>query len=107
MALGSGMEHQGAFLMDVGNHSAEIVEQTERGEPLYLCLTSINDLAKYVVAALDLGIENWPGEFKVRGERRTVAEIVSWAEAARGGRFLPLSLLFLMTYLRLFSRFVV
>jgi hypothetical protein len=87
VGIGSGSvaQQQGAYLMDVEHSTAEIVERHASGQPIYLCMTSVNDVAKFVVAALDLDPHTWLGEFRMYGDRRTVAEVVRWAEAVKGG----------------------
>lgn len=84
MGLGSGLEHQGAYLLDIERNTGEVVEYNAAGQPVYLCLTSVTDVARFVVAALDLGINTWPGEFRMRGDRRTVTQIIEYAEALKG-----------------------
>jgi len=84
IAIGSGIEHQGAFLMDIGQNTAEIVERNNAGHSVHLCMTSMSDVAQFLVAAMDLGLEAWPAEFRMRGDRKTTAEIVELAEFAKG-----------------------
>jgi hypothetical protein len=82
-----GANYQGAYLMDVGHSTAEIVERNMAGRPIHLCLTSADDVARFLVAAIDtIGQDNWPGELRMAGDRRTVAEVVQWAEAVKGGK---------------------
>lgn len=81
----NGANYQGAYLMDVGQSTAEIVERNMAGRPIHVCLTSANDVARFLVAAIELGPENWPGELRMSGDRLTVSEIVQWAEAVKGG----------------------
>jgi hypothetical protein len=68
--------------MDAG--TAEIVETTATGQPVRLVLTSIIDVARFLVAALEIDLNTWPEEFRMQGDRMTVAEIVYWAGIARG-----------------------
>ena len=81
----NGANYQGAYLMDVGNSTAEIVERNAAGRSIHLCLTSANDVARFLVAAIELGIDTWQAEFRMAGDRRTVAEVVQWAEHLKGG----------------------
>jgi hypothetical protein len=77
--------YQGSYLMDVALATAETVEQRVDGTPAYVAMTSVYDVARFVVAAVEqLDLENWPAEFRLSGDRRTVAEIVQWAETVRG-----------------------
>lgn len=83
----TGIQNEGAYLMNPRLGTAEIVERTTSGRPVYVCLTSVYDVGRFIVAALDLGPQNWPGEYRMHGERRTVTEILQWASAVRGGRY--------------------
>jgi hypothetical protein len=40
------------------------------GKPAMVCMTSMDDVARFIVAAL--AIPNWPREFRVQGERLSV-----------------------------------
>lgn len=86
IGIGSGVEHQGAYLMDIESGVAEVVERTLEGQEVWVCMTAIHDVARYLVAALELDLESWPDEFRMRGDRRSVTEIVRCGEVARGGR---------------------
>jgi hypothetical protein len=79
--------YQGSYLMDVESCTAEIVERQNGGQPtaIYICLTSVYDVAQFLVAALDIPLSSWPTEFKMQGDRRTVAEILQLAESIKGG----------------------
>jgi hypothetical protein len=87
IGLGSGFEQQGAYLLDIERNTGEVVEHNRSGQPVHLCLTSIADVARFVIAALDLGISRWPGEFRMRGDRRTVTQIIEYAEELKGSKF--------------------
>jgi len=80
----SNVFYQGSYLMDVENGTAEVVEQHADGRPVHVAMTSVNDVARFVVAALELNIDDWPDEFKMSGDRISVAQIVQWAESVRG-----------------------
>jgi hypothetical protein len=79
--------YQGAYLMDVGQSTAEIVERNMAGRPIYVSMISANDVARFLVAAIEMGPDNWPGELRMTGERRTISEVVHWAEAIKGGKY--------------------
>lgn len=86
LSVGSstGVAYPGSYLMNVETNTAEVVERDGAGRPIHLVLTSINDVARFVTAAIALGPQTWPGEFRMQGDRRTVAEILQCAEAVRG-----------------------
>jgi len=69
---------QGSYLMDVGYQQALIVEKGN--QQIWLNMTSANDVAYFLVAALELGLENWLPEFKIRGDQLSIAEVVRWGE---------------------------
>jgi hypothetical protein len=71
--------------MDVGSSTAKVVENTTSGRPIYISMISVHDVGRFVVAALDLGIQNWPEEFTLQGDRRTVNDVLRWAESVKGG----------------------
>ncbi len=71
--------------MDVELSTAKVVENTASDRPISISMTSVHDLARYIVAALELGIQNWPEEFTMYGDRRTVNDILRWAESVKGG----------------------
>lgn len=71
--------------MNVEQSTAEIVERNMAGRRIHLCLTSANDVARFLVAAIELGPNTWPEELRMSGDRRTVTEVLQWAEAVKGG----------------------
>ncbi|TVY41587.1 Oxidoreductase [Lachnellula subtilissima] len=79
----TGIQNEGSYLMNARHGTAEVVERTTSGQPVYICLTSVYDVGRFVIAALDLGLQTWPEEFRMSGERRTVTEILQWAAAVR------------------------
>ncbi|CAG8979532.1 hypothetical protein HYALB_00004985 [Hymenoscyphus albidus] len=81
---GTGIRQEGDYLMNLGTSTAEIVEFNAAGQSLYVCLTSVYDLAKFVAAALELGPSTWPAEFRLQSDRRTVSEIVQWGAVVKG-----------------------
>jgi hypothetical protein len=83
IGLGTGLEQQGAYLLDIERNTGEVIEHNAAGQSVYLCLTSVVDVARFVVEAIGLGISNWPAEFRMRGDRRTVTQIIEYAEAIK------------------------
>lgn len=90
MGIGAstGVYYQGTFLMDIEHETAEVVERNTSGNSIYVSMISVNDVGAYLAAAIELGLRDWPSEFRMAGDRRTVAEILSWAEAVKGGKCL-------------------
>ena len=87
MGTGSRIPNQGDYLVDVGNATADIVEFDSRGQPVQVSMTSVGDLARFVAAAVEIGPGTWPREFKVRGDRMSVREIVATCNRVRGSEF--------------------
>jgi hypothetical protein len=85
IGISSNVYYQGTYLMDVGLSTAKVVEHTASGRPIHLSMMSVHDVGRFVVAALDLGLQNWPEEFTMQGDRRTVSEVLRWAESVKGG----------------------
>lgn len=86
VGIWSGLEHAGAYLVNLDHNTAEIIEYMAPNQPVRLCLTSIKDLARLLAAAVDLGIDTWPPEFRICGDRKTVSEIVQDAQSVKGGQ---------------------
>lgn len=82
----TGIQNEGAYLMNVRSGTAVIVERTTSGQPIYVSLTSVHDLGRFMIAALSLGLQSWPPEYRMSGERLTVTQILQWAAAVRGSK---------------------
>ncbi|KIW13879.1 hypothetical protein PV08_06660 [Exophiala spinifera] len=85
IGLSSQIAQEGQFLMDFRRRRAQIPHNSASGQPAMVCMTSAHDVARFVVAALDL--PSWPREFRLRGERMSVRGIVAVAEAVQGRPF--------------------
>ncbi|TVY84042.1 Oxidoreductase swnR [Lachnellula suecica] len=82
----TGIQNEGAYLMNMRLGTAEVVERTTSGQTIYICLTSIHDLGRFFIASLGLGLQNWPAEFRMYGERMSVTQLLQWAAAVRGSK---------------------
>lgn len=51
-----------------------------QGQPVSVSMTSVNDVARLIAAALDLDQQIWPTEFRMQGDKKTVQETVQYAE---------------------------
>ena len=85
----SGGNGEGEFLMNVRTMKARIPHDIF-GQAATICLTSAEDVGKFVVAALE--IPEWPTELRMCGERISVSELVQVAEDMRGMLLLLLRL---------------
>ncbi|KAM0285634.1 hypothetical protein ACHAQH_001340 [Verticillium albo-atrum] len=75
MGTTSNLANQGDYLVDVGVGTADIVETNSSGRPVQVCMTSLDDLARYIASAIELGLTEWPREFKLRGDRLSTRDI--------------------------------
>lgn len=82
IGIGSGAAAEGDYVMDIRNLRAQIPRFNATGQPVRICMTSAQDIGRFVVAAIDL--DEWPRELRMRGERMTVLEVVAVAEQMRG-----------------------
>ena len=80
IGLSSGANDEGDYLVNIRNMTASIPLTTTR-QPATICLTSAEDVGRFIVAALDL--PNLPTELRMRGERMDVAALVRIAEGMR------------------------
>ena len=83
IGINSGIAGEGQFMMDFKNMRAQIPLFNSLGEEVYVCMTSARDVARYVVAALDL--PSWPTEMRLRGDRLSASGIVAAGEQVWGG----------------------
>ncbi|KAI0505962.1 isoflavone reductase [Xylaria bambusicola] len=79
--------HQGDYLVDIEMGTAELPQVNAQGRPIQITLTSAEDVARFVAAAVELGIDNWPREFKMRGARITPQRIVQYCSGVRQVEF--------------------
>ncbi|KAL7923605.1 NAD(P)-binding protein [Trichoderma austrokoningii] len=79
---GSGVGGPGEFLVNSGTGTAEYPEQDAKGHSVRVCLTSVYDLVRYMVAAVDLGPSHWPREFTMFGDRMKVRDLITTYSAA-------------------------
>jgi hypothetical protein len=79
------MQQQGDYLVNIEDCTAEVPEVGPSGRSVHLTLTSVYDVARFIAAAVELGIGHWPREFKIRGARVTTRRLVQYCEEVRGG----------------------
>ncbi|KAK2758971.1 hypothetical protein FQN54_003069 [Arachnomyces sp. PD_36] len=80
---GTNISGEGDYVMDIRKRKAHVPFYSNAGQVVRTCMTSAEDVARFVVAALEL--PQWPTEFRMRGDRMSVSEIVQVAEAMTGG----------------------
>jgi len=82
LGLRSGISGEGEYIMDMRRARAQIPFYDQVGQPVYVCMTSVKDVARFVVAALNLS--SWPREFRMCGDRMSVSDLVRVGEQLRG-----------------------
>ena len=82
IGLGCGTSGEGEYLMDIRRMRARIPHYNAAGEIVRICMTSAEDVGRFVVAALDL--PQWPTEMRMCGERMSASDVVSVAELMIG-----------------------
>ena len=87
IGLSSGASNEGDYLANIRSLKAAIPLDA-MGQAAMICMTSAEDVAHFIVAALDL--PNLPTELRMRGERMSVSDVVDIAEGMRSTRFHPL-----------------
>lgn len=77
----SGIGGEGDYLIHITQKRARIPYATN-GQPATICMTSAEDVGEFVAAAI--GLQNWPLELRMRGDRMNISRLVHIAEAIRG-----------------------
>lgn len=96
MGAGCHVQGQGDYMVDLYAARAEIPERNAQGRPVMLCLTSAYDVGRFVAAAIDRGIDTWPTEFRMRGDRVNTQQLVGICGEVSGGEC-PSARLFVST----------
>src|SRR5690242_6415276 len=73
---------EGDYIADLRNMSAVAPVYDAASNLAYICLTSIFDVAKFVVRSLD--ISPWPAEMSICGERSSVNDLINLFKTSRG-----------------------
>ncbi|KAI6089839.1 NAD(P)-binding protein [Hypoxylon rubiginosum] len=81
------IRNQGDYLIDIGRGTAEIPETNPQGRSVQVVMTSAVDVARFVAAAVELGIDSWPREFKMRGSRMSTQRLQEICSEVRGIQF--------------------
>ncbi|KAI9900018.1 hypothetical protein N3K66_004280 [Trichothecium roseum] len=82
IGYGTSVASPGDYLLDARTGVAEYVELNQRRRNIQVCLTSVFDLVKFIVAAIDLGPGEWPKEWTLRGDRKSIRELLTAYSAA-------------------------
>ncbi|KAK8095793.1 hypothetical protein PG999_013815 [Apiospora kogelbergensis] len=84
MGYSSNVQDEGNYLVNLRTGTAEIPEANAQGRSVHIAMTSVFDVAKFVAAAVNLGLNSWPSEFKMRGAHMTTKHLVEICEEVRG-----------------------
>ncbi|KAK4246780.1 hypothetical protein C7999DRAFT_15137 [Corynascus novoguineensis] len=87
IGAGSGVQGPDDYLVNLQEARAEIIPMGPGGRPARISMTSIYDVAQFITAALDLGLDSWPKEFRMRGDSVTAQELVETCSNALGVPF--------------------
>lgn len=87
LGASTGVQNSNDYLVDISQAAGEIIETNSSGRPIQVVLTSVYDVARFVAAAIEFGPDNWPREFKMKGDQMTVRDLVATCSNVRGGRF--------------------
>jgi hypothetical protein len=87
LGASTGVQNPSDYLVDVSQGVAEIVESSHPQRPAQVVLTSVYDVARFVAAAIELGLDSWPREFKMRGDHMSVGEVVRTCSVVRRGTY--------------------
>jgi hypothetical protein len=82
LGQGTNISGEGDFLVDLRRRRAQMIYADTSEQQIYLCMTSIQDVARFIVAALEL--PTWPKEFRMRGDRISVGDIIRTVEVIKG-----------------------
>jgi len=72
-------------MIDIDHGYAQVPTTGPDGRAIHIALTSAYDVARLVVAALDLGISNWPHEFKMYGSKLPSVQLSQICSETMGG----------------------
>ncbi len=85
IGAGEGVGEVGSYVADINQAIADYTPRDGRNNSVKICLTSVLDVVRFVIAAIDLGPATWPTEFTMRGDRKSLREVVDALSTARNG----------------------
>ncbi|KAI1344742.1 isoflavone reductase [Xylariaceae sp. FL0016] len=81
------LPNEGDYLVNIRSGTAELPATNVHGRVVNVTMTSALDVARFVAAAVDLGIESWPREFRMRGAKLTPQRIQELCSEVRNMEF--------------------
>ena len=82
LGVNSSIGQEGDYIMNYRRRAAQLPYNTSNGHSASVSMIGARDLAQAVVGALSLS--SWPREFRVRGERMSIRDLVAVAEQVQG-----------------------
>ncbi len=82
LGVNSSIGQEGDYIMNYRRRVAQLPYNTNTGHSASVSMIGARDLAQAVVGALSLS--SWPREYRVRGERLSVRDLVAVAEQVQG-----------------------
>lgn len=92
IGAGEGVGTVGSYVADVNAGVADYAPKDSKGSSVKVCLTSVFDVVRFVIAAVDLGPSNWPSEYTMRGDKKSLRDVVDCIATARGSKYTKESL---------------
>lgn len=86
LGASTGVQNSNDYVVDISQAAGEIIETSPSGRPVQVVLTSVYDVARFVAAAIELGPNSWPREFKMKGDQMTLRDLVATCSNVRGGK---------------------
>ncbi|KAK8050630.1 isoflavone reductase family protein [Apiospora phragmitis] len=86
MGYSSGVQEEGDYMVNLRNGTAVIPEVNAQGRSVRITMTSVYDVARFVAAAVELGLDSWPREFKMLGASLSTKHLVEVCEEVRGDK---------------------
>ena len=80
-----GIQGPDDYLVNIHEARAEIIPTGPSGRLVWISMTSVHDVARFITAAIELGIDTWPKEFRMQGDSKTVQDLVLASSNASGG----------------------
>ncbi|KAK6219382.1 hypothetical protein LQW54_002112 [Pestalotiopsis sp. IQ-011] len=84
MGASFGAQRPSTDMLDLAAGIAEYPVTNSHGHQVHVTMTSVYDVASFVVSAIELGIHNWPREFRMRGAHLTTQRLVEITQEATG-----------------------
>ncbi|KAM3511575.1 hypothetical protein MY11210_004793 [Beauveria gryllotalpidicola] len=80
---GEGVGTVGSYVANINSGVADYTSMDANGGSVKICLTSVLDVVRFVIAAVELDPSTWPAEFTMRGDRKRLTEVIDAMSAAR------------------------